>query len=348
VPISGRDEFAALGEEFNKMSRELEERLAEIREQQRRLEEALRRVGDTFASNLDREALLKIVLTTAVDGVSASVGRALVRDAAGQLEERARVGELDGRESALRTVERAVLKSAAPGSADLNGSTALGHPLLGGPEGRTVVGLLSVARDGGAFAPRERELFHYLAAQAAVSIENVELHEQVQRQALTDELTGLYNHRRFQEAIVAETERARRFQQSLGLVMLDIDNFKKVNDTYGHQQGDEVLREVARIVREYSREIDAPARYGGEELAVVLPGTDLEGAFNLGERVRTGVAELRVRRVDGEGSIRVTASIGVAAATPGPEDDPSALIGAADAALYEAKRTGKNKTVRAQ
>ena len=105
-----------------------------------------------------------------------------------------------------------------------------------------------------------------------MSIENVGLHETVERQAVTDELTGLFNRRRFQEAMATEVERARRFGQPLGLVLLDIDDFKRVNDTYGHQQGDLVLREVARVLRESSREIDEPARYGGEELAVVLPG----------------------------------------------------------------------------
>ncbi len=120
-------------------------------------------------------------------------------------------------------------------------------------------------------------------------MENVGLHETVQRQAVTDELTGLFNHRRFQEFLDAEVERARRFpDQPVGLILLDLDDFKSVNDTYGHQQGDLVLREVSRVLQETSREIDAPSRYGGEELAVVLPGTDLEGAYDMAERVRHG------------------------------------------------------------
>ena len=114
--------------------------------------------------------------------------------------------------------------------------------------------------------------------QAAISIENVDLHEAIQRQAVTDELTGCSATARFQEVMSVEVERTRRFGQELGLIMLDIDNFKRVNDTYGHLQGDMVLREVARVLRESSREIDEPARYGGEEMAA-LPQT--------GSRART-------------------------------------------------------------
>ena len=95
---------------------------------------------------------------------------------------------------------------------------------------------------------------------------------------MTDELTGLFNHRRFQEVMTVEVERARRYGHELRLIMLDIDNFKEVNDTYGHLQGDMVLGEVARVLRQSSRDVDEPARYGGEEMAVALPQTDLEGS----------------------------------------------------------------------
>jgi len=349
VPTAGHDEFAALGDEFNKMSRELAERLEELNQERARLQEAMRRIGETFAANLDREGLLEIVVKTAVDGVNAEAGRASVRPhASAPLQDVTHVGRVADLEEAIRAAEANVLETGEPCEANVDGVAALSHPLrLGDEQQGRVSGVVSVARSDRAFTSPERELFDYLAEQAAVSIENVGLHETVERQAVTDELTGLFNRRRFQEAMATEVERSKRFGQPVGLVLLDLDDFKAVNDTYGHQQGDLVLREVARVLRETSREIDEPARYGGEELAVVLPGTDLEGAYNLAERVRAGIEELALPLLDGEGVLRVTASFGVAT-LPGSADDMRELVAAADEALYRAKRAGKNRTVRAE
>ncbi|MCW3007884.1 MAG: diguanylate cyclase [Solirubrobacterales bacterium] len=348
VTTSGRDEFAELGEEFNKMSRQLEERLEDLRQERARLQTSLRRIGQSFASNLDSDALLEIVVRTAVDGLGAGGGRATARDGSVDgLEELVRAGTIDaGPMEALTQAEAAAMSAGDGSEATAGEAYALAHPLSGEAPGE-VVGIVSVVREGQPFSDRDRELLAYLAGTASVSIQNVGLHETVQRQAVTDELTGLYNHRRFQEAMVAESDRARRFDQPMSLVMLDIDNFKKVNDNYGHQQGDQVLREVARVLRESSREIDSPARYGGEELAVVLPQTDLEGAFQLAERVRQEVEAMQVPMVDGAGgAISVTASLGVAS-LPESAPEPGELIAAADAALYQAKNAGKNQTVRA-
>jgi diguanylate cyclase (GGDEF)-like protein len=349
VPTAGHDEFAALGEEFNKMSRQLAERLQELNQERARLQEALRRIGETFASNLDREGLLEIVVKTAVDGVGADAGRASVRrTASSPLEQVTVAGRVDGLEEAIRAAEANVLETGEPSEANVEGVAALSHPLRRGDEAQgRVSGVVSVARRERTFTSPERDLFDYLAEQAAVSLENVGLHETVERQAVTDELTGLFNRRRFQEAMATEVERAKRFGQPLGLVLLDLDDFKAVNDTHGHQQGDLVLREVARVLRDTSREIDEPARYGGEELAVVLPGTDLEGAYNLAERVRAGIEELSLPLLEGDGVLRVTASFGVAT-LPGSADDMRGLVSAADEALYRAKRAGKNRTVRAE
>jgi diguanylate cyclase (GGDEF)-like protein len=129
--------------------------------------------------------------------------------------------------------------------------------------------------------------------------------------------------------------------------MLDIDNFKDVNDSYGHLQGDMVLREVARVLRQSSREIDEPARYGGEEMAVALPQTDLEGAYQFAERVRGRIEALTLPLPNGRGDLRVTASFGAASLAAVGGADKDALVAAADQALYEAKRAGKNRTERA-
>ncbi|HEX8103208.1 MAG TPA: diguanylate cyclase [Solirubrobacteraceae bacterium] len=352
VPTEGSDEFAELGSEFNAMAGQLEARLEELQQERARLQGAIRRVGESFAKGLDRDALLGIVVQTAVDGVVADCGRATVRaHAAGPPVEVARAGDLVARKDAIHAVESQALRGRVTAEATVDGATAMAQPLRSS-EGDHVLGVISVARAGDRpFTDPEKELFNYLASQAAVSIENVDLHETVQRQAVTDELTGLFNHRRFQEVMALEIERTRRFGSDMGLIMLDIDNFKKVNDTYGHMQGDMVLREVAQVLRDSAREIDEPARYGGEEMAVALPQTDLDGAFQFAERVRRRIESLELPILEGEGTLRVTASFGAAALGgngPVRDADKEALVAAADAALYRAKRSGKNRTVRAE
>ncbi len=173
-----------------------------------------------------------------------------------------------------------------------------------------------------------------------------ELREAV-HESLTDDLTGLPNRRAFDVRFGNRVRDLQRLGGTLGLVLLDLDNFKAINDTYGHPQGDVVLREVAGVLRDSSREIDHPARYGGEEFALLLPGTNLEGAFELAERVRRGIEALQIRLLDGSGTLRLTASCGVGS-MPETRADPDPLVTAVDAALYEAKRTGKNKAVRAR
>jgi diguanylate cyclase (GGDEF)-like protein len=352
------------------MSNQLEQRIGDLGRERERLRSSIQRIGDTFAANLDRAALLQIGVQTAVDAVEATCGRALVAPGAGAVTgaaatERARVGEPTGAELAtLRDAEARALATGVPASVTKGGSCALAAPIPRTPStGReafsaddtardanpTPHGLVSVARDAGCpFTAEERALLASLAAQTGISLENVELHDRVTRQAVTDELTGLFNHRRFQEVVTAEIAASHRYDRPLGLLMIDIDNFKRVNDTYGHQQGDLVLREVARALRDTCREIDEPARYGGEEMAVALPQTDLDGAYAIAERARTAVEALRIPRLDGAEPLRVTVSCGVAATSGAATvPDKDALIAAADAALYRAKHSGKNRTVRA-
>jgi diguanylate cyclase (GGDEF)-like protein len=164
------------------------------------------------------------------------------------------------------------------------------------------------------------------------------------RQAQTDSLTDLANRRALDERLDDEVDHARRLGTNVAFVIADIDNFKSINDTHGHQTGDEVLRRVARTFADAVRELDLPGRYGGEEIALVLPGTNLTGARALSEKIRKALEELAHATPDGI-PFQVTASFGAACfpAQSNAED----LVAAADAALYEAKRTGKNRVVTA-
>jgi len=366
VPLQGSDEFAELGREFNDMSAQLEAKMEEVEHKRQELAETIRRVGDALATGLDRHGVVALAGRQAGDACDAEVGRALplARGAfAG-----CGVGELDGAlKDVIEAAERDVfairshvgpeLLGALEGderlertrravSAQGEGVHALSIGLRSLVDGPEYLGALSIARHGRPFSREEEELLEYLAGQAVVSIENASLHEAVEQQAVTDELTGLANVRAFLTTMDREVERGRRFDTPLGLIMLDIDDFKLVNDSYGHQQGDEVLALVAGTLREEIRELDTAARYGGEELAVILPQTDASGAELLAERMRAAVQSLQVPRMGGGGTLSVTASFGVAA-MPESALDRDGLIAAADAALYAAKRAGKNRVERA-
>ncbi len=183
------------------------------------------------------------------------------------------------------------------------------------------------------------------AAHAAMALENARMYEEQQRLATTDGLTGIANRRSFDAALRYELERGARFGHSTALVMIDIDNFKKFNDSYGHPAGDALLRKFARILRENLRLIDIPARYGGEEFALILPETHQDAAFQTAERIRRLVA-----RMHGEVSVYkepqhapVTISLGIALA-PEHAETLEQLISAADQALYYGKQQGKNRS----
>ena len=343
VPTVGRDDFAALGEEFNKMSAELEAREHDLVVERQRLRRALGRLGEAFASNLDRRRLLDVAVAAMCEGVAADAGRAWARTgAAGALEVIVTSGDVTAAEASLAGVEARAFEAGTAARGLVDHRAAIALPLRT-PAG-DLAGFVSIARRGRPFTEAERELLGYLAQQAAQSLENVDLHEVVERQAIEDALTGLANRRRFEERLFGEVERARRFpDQPLTLVMIDIDDFKGVNDRLGHVAGDEVLRAVAAAARDGRRESDLAARYGGEELALILPGADLQGAAQAAERIREAVERLDFKLTDTDGApLRVTVSAGVAAFGHRAED-PSGLVAAADDALYEAKRAGKNR-----
>lgn len=174
--------------------------------------------------------------------------------------------------------------------------------------------------------------------------------EQSQRElmelATIDGLTGVLNRREFNRRLTQELERSRRGNYSVSLLMIDIDHFKKLNDTYGHQSGDDALRHVSWLIRREVRPGDLPARYGGEEFAVILPHADTEDAFVVAERLRNLIASEKVPISEGQ-TLQITASLGCAT-FPLHAQNEEALLGRADAALYQAKRSGRNRVCIAQ
>jgi diguanylate cyclase (GGDEF)-like protein len=175
-----------------------------------------------------------------------------------------------------------------------------------------------------------------------VAIEHANMHEEKKRQAVTDGLTGIANRRHFNETLIKEFERAKRYGDELSLVVVDMDFLKKINDTFGHQTGDQAIKAIGSVLSRSCRSVDLAARFGGEEFCLLLPGTGIEDALRLAERVRRLIEQTPV---DGPGQI--TASLGVST-YPAHCSEPDGLFESADQALYLAKSAGRNRVVSAQ
>ncbi len=270
----------------------------------------------------------------------------------------------------LDALTTSALSSLVPAQDLGDDATTLVVPLA---VGDAAAGYISLRRLGAtAFGDEEIELVQVVANQAAAALENARLYRVVERQAITDGLTGLYNHRYFYERLHEEFARSQRYGLPLSLLIIDVDDFKRFNDRYGHPVGDRVLAEVGRVLRDQIRQgIDFPARYGGEEFAVLLPNTARDGAqavgarlarelgvltaridgtsppagepaCEVGERIRVSIAGTGLEDVPGAEGAHVTVSIGVAS-SPGQAGSPDELVRNADKALYLAKRSGKNR-----
>jgi diguanylate cyclase (GGDEF)-like protein len=173
---------------------------------------------------------------------------------------------------------------------------------------------------------------------ASIALENASLF----RQATTDRMTGLFSHHFFEKTLDEELERARRYKSTFSLVMFDIDHFKKFNDTYGHLQGDRIIRDIAKLLCKSIRQVDFPARYGGEEFAVILPAVDVKGATVVAERLRKRVETHPFPSADGGAALHVTISVGVTEFEAESAYAPTEIIREADRALYQSKDRGRN------
>ncbi len=188
------------------------------------------------------------------------------------------------------------------------------------------------------FDQTHANLLGIVAAQTSMTLERASYFQQQEDLARRDGLTGLYNHRMFQDMLREECNRTRRYNHPLSLIMLDIDNFKKFNDTYGHPLGDEVIKMVAKTIKEIARNTDRAFRYGGEEFAVLLPETKCENGLFLAERLRKRIEENRLIK-----NLLITISEGLTGLAS--DDSPESFIKRTDSALYAAKEGGRNRVV---
>jgi diguanylate cyclase (GGDEF)-like protein len=177
----------------------------------------------------------------------------------------------------------------------------------------------------------------------ALSISNALLFETVEKLSVTDGLTGLDNHQHMQSLLKNEVIRCQRYASSLSIIMMDIDHFKNVNDTYGHQKGDDILLDFATTMKKFCRSNDVAARYGGEEFILVLPETKVKGAFYIAERIREEMANQTFNHKGKD--FNVTVSCGIAEFDSNLIKSPADIIKVADQALYKAKHEGRNRTV---
>jgi diguanylate cyclase (GGDEF)-like protein len=314
--------------------------------------QALHESAQALGASLELSTVLEALVSIPVRRFRCDRSAILLTNASGDLVVRAalgdpayvgrRVSKGEGAEGRAAQEARPVLvrgpRSRPDGSAAADEGATLAVPLV--REDR-VIGVFSVGTTRpGALSERDERILTTLAGYAAVAIENAQLYEETRRLAVSDGLTDLLNHRAFREALAREMHLARQNSHPLSLIMIEVDKFKKYNDSYGHLRGDDVLRLVARVLEKEHRGVsDIVARYGGDEFILALPNTPKTAAAAMAERIRRAV-ETSPLIVDGKVT-SVTLSLGVAA-YPEDGDDADDLVDSADRRMYAAKESGGN------
>lgn len=355
--LSRKDEIGILCSNFNNMVQKLKEE-KELKERRMKELNTLFEISSAVNLFVDSEELLKFVLTHSIDVLEAERGSIMLLD--DQTDELV-VKVASGGRFRIASGTPVKLGNGVCGLVAKDGLGRICNDGFKNPQFRNfgsilpvediksllccplrfkegTIGVINIVnkRNKQQFDDSDLSLLNLIASQAAVTIENNKLYEL----SITDGLTRLFVHRYFQARLSEELLRARRYGLTLSLIMLDIDNFKNFNDTYGHQTGDKVLQKVSATIKDTIRTgVDIPCRYGGEEMSVILPETRADEALQTAERIRENIAAIRISHPSGV--LNITTSIGIAS-YPNDAHDQQSLITNADKALYASKAHGKN------
>lgn len=354
APSSG--DLRRLASALDQISATMKAQIVQLREYNEALARAHTRFGEALRATHDLDRMLEIALETGMETIGAKSGLLMLRKGPGTLMTgvtrnldtpgfKLEVGQ--GISGHVASTGQPIL---LPGSADPprrhesepEVHTQLSVPLIS--HDRVLAVLNFYDKSDGQFTEADLRTILSLTDQAGVAIENVLLHQEAERMAIMDGKTGIWNHRWFQIQFAREIDRAQRFGRPFSLIILDIDDFRKFNNTYGHQIGDFVLIELAQRVRSTIRDVDMFARYGGEEFELLLSETDEAGGLNAAEKLRQVIAATPFESEMTPEPLTVTISAGVASYPSGGTDFAS-IFKAADLALLEAKARGKNRVV---